>query len=159
MDISESTKEEMIRFSFDIAAEAQRVQNRVSGRVVREFAPKRAIQEINELMQNQPTFIVENPGAFKVEKVVRAIPQWSDSGAPILTQIVEFTETLRGPTGKLLRLSSKRNYKSKKKTMMTRLHYKNLDFLLTDVPGVLKFLNDVDNSKEGKEKYQARQSS
>ena len=43
--------------------------------------------------------------------------------------------------------------------MMNRLHYKNLDFLLTDVPGVLKFLNDVDDSKEGKEKYKARQSS
>ena len=159
MDISESKKEEMTRFYLDIAAEAQRVQNRVSGRVVRKFAPKRAIQEINELMQNQPTFIVENPASEKVEKVVRAIPQWADSGAPILTQIAEFTETLTGPTGKLLRLSSKRNYKSKIKTMMTRLHYKNLDFLLTDVPGVLKFLDDVDNSKEGKEKYKARQSS
>ena len=135
------------------------MQNRVTGRVTQEFKPKRAIQEINELMQNQPTFIIENPSAVKVEKVVRAIPQWSDSGAPILTQIAEFTETLRGPTGKLLRPSSKNNYKSKIKTMMNRLHYKNLDFLLTDVPGVLKFLDDVDSSKEGKEKYKARQSS
>ena len=42
---------------------------------------------------------------------------------------------------------------------MTRLHCTNFDFLLTDEPGVLKFLNDVDNLKEGKEKYQARQSS
>ena len=42
---------------------------------------------------------------------------------------------------------------------MTRLHYKNLDFLLTDIPGLLKFLDNVDNLKEGKEKYQARQSS
>ena len=158
MDISESEKEEMIRFYLDIAAEAQRVQNRILGRVARDFQPKRAIQEINEMVQNRPTFIVANP-TEKVEKVVRAIPQWADSDAPILTQIQEFTETLTGPTGKLLRLSSKRNYKSKIKTIMTRLHYKNLDFLLTDVPGVLKFLNDVDNSKEGKEKYLARQSS
>ena len=42
---------------------------------------------------------------------------------------------------------------------MNRLHYKNLDFLLTDVPGVLRFLDEVDNSKDGREKYQARQSS
>ena len=159
MDISESEKEEMIRFYLDIAAEAQRVQNRILGRVARDFQPKRAIQEINEMVQKRPTFIVENATSDKVEKVVRAIPQWADSDAPILTQIQEFTETLTGPTGKLLRLSSKRNYKSKIKTIMTRLHYKNLDFLITDVPGVLKFLDDVDNSKEGKEKYLARQSS
>jgi len=101
------------------------------------------------------TCIVENATSDKVEKVVRAIPQWADSDAPILTQIQEFTKTLTGPTGKLLRLISKRNYKSKIKMIMTRLHYKNLDFLITDIPGVLKFLDDVDNSKEGKEKYQA----
>ena len=110
-------------------------------------------------MKNRPTFIVENPATEKVEKVVRAIPQWADSNAPILTQIAEFTETLRGPTGKLLRLSSKNNYKSKIKTIMNRLHYKNLDFLLTEIPGVLQCLDNVDNSKEGKEKYKARQSS
>ena len=67
MDISEKKKEENIRFYLDIAAEAQRVQNRVTGRVSQEFKPKRAIQEINELMQNQPTFIIENAGAVKVE--------------------------------------------------------------------------------------------
>ena len=42
---------------------------------------------------------------------------------------------------------------------MRRLHHTNLDFLLNDVPAVLKFLDDVDNSKEGVEKYRARQSS
>jgi hypothetical protein len=47
-----------------------------------------------------------------VDKVTRAIPEWSDSGALIETQIHEFTETLTGPTRKLLRLSSKINYKS-----------------------------------------------
>ena len=36
-DITESKKEEMIRFYLDIAAEAQRVQNRISGRVARDF--------------------------------------------------------------------------------------------------------------------------
>ena len=74
MDISESEKEEMIRFYLDIAAEAQRVQNRILGRVARDFQSKHAIQEINEMVQNQPTFIVANP-TEKVEKVVRAIPQ------------------------------------------------------------------------------------
>ena len=61
MDLSEKKKEENIRYYLDIAAEAQRVQNRVTGRVAQEFKPKRAIQEINQLMQNQPTFIIENP--------------------------------------------------------------------------------------------------
>jgi len=31
--------------------------------------------------------------------------------------------------------------------------------LISDVPAVIKFLDDVDNSKEGAEKYRARQSS
>ena len=44
-------------------------------------------------MQNQPTFIVENPASEKVEKVVRAIPQWANSGAPILTQIAVYRNT------------------------------------------------------------------
>ena len=68
-------------------------------------------------------------------------------------------ETLQGPTDKLLRLSSKRNNKSKINTIRMRLHYKNLDFLLTDVPEVQNILDDIDNSKESKEKYQAPQSS
>ena len=46
MDITESKKPEMIRFYLDIAAESQCIQNRISGRVVREFEPKRAIEEI-----------------------------------------------------------------------------------------------------------------
>ena len=48
MDIPEPKKEENIRFYLDIAAEAQQVQNRVTGHVVREFAPKRTILEIND---------------------------------------------------------------------------------------------------------------
>ena len=60
--------------------------------------------------------------------------------------------------GKLLRPSSKTNYRSNIKTVMRRLHHTNLDFLISDVPAVLKFLDDVD-SKEGTEKYRARQSS
>ena len=105
MDIPENKKEETVRFYLDIASETQRVINRISGRVVRQFEPKRAIEEINEMVKNRPTFIVENTATPKVEKVTRAIPQWSDSGMPIETQIDEFTETLTGPTGKLLRES------------------------------------------------------
>jgi hypothetical protein len=52
MDISESEIEEMIRFYLDIAAEPQRVQNRILGRVARDLQPKRTIQEINEMVQN-----------------------------------------------------------------------------------------------------------
>ena len=90
---------------------------------------------------------VENIATPKVEKVTRAIPEWSDNGAPIEVQIDEFTETLTGPTGKFLRQSSKTNYRSNIKTVMRRLHHTNLDFLISDVPGILKFLDDV-NSKE-----------
>ena len=75
MDISESKKEEMVRFYLDIASETQRVINRLSGRVVREFEPKRAIEEINEMVKNGPAFIVEN-GTPKVEKITRAIRVW-----------------------------------------------------------------------------------
>ena len=42
---------------------------------------------------------------------------------------------------------------------MNRLHYKTIDFLLSNGPGVLKFLGDMENSKYGAEKYLARQSS
>ena len=108
MDITDSKKQEMIRFYLDIAAESQRIQNRISGRVVREFEPKRAIEEINEIVKNRPTFIAEN-ATPKIEKVVRAIPQWSDSGEPIETQIKAFVETLNGPSGKPLRITSKKS--------------------------------------------------
>ena len=77
------------------------------------------------MVKNRPTFIVENAATPKVKKVSRAIPEWSDSGAPIEVQIDKFTETLTGPTGKLLRQSSKTNYRSNIKTVMCRLHYTN----------------------------------
>ena len=41
---------------------------------------------------------------------------------------------------------------------MTRMHRTNLDFLLTDVPSVLSFLDTVDSSKTGAEAYLSRQS-
>ena len=44
------------------------------------------------MIQKRPTFIVEN--LKPIEKVVRAIPEWSDSGEPILVQIEEFVKTL-----------------------------------------------------------------
>ena len=158
MDIPQNKKEEMIRFYLDIASESQRVQNRIAGRVVRDFEPKKAIEEFNEMIQKRPTFIVEN-ATPKIEKVVRAIPQWADSGEPIHEQIKNFVETLNGPTGKPLRPTSKTNYVSNIKTVMSRMKKTNLDFLLTDVPKVLAFLDEVDNSKTGIEKYKARQSS
>ena len=158
MNIPESKKAEMVRFYLDIAAESQRVSNRIAGRVVREFEPKRAIQDFDEMIKNKPTFIVENDTP-KIEKVVRAIPQWSDSGEPIETQIKAFVETLNGPSGKPLRITSKKGYVSNIKTVMNRMHKTNLDFLLTDVPSVLAFLDTVDNSKTGAEAYLSRQSS
>ena len=129
MDITASKNQEMIRFYLDIAAESQRIQNRISGRVVREFEPKRAIEEINEIVKNRPTFIVEN-ATPKIEKVVRAIPQWSDSGEPIETQIKAFVETLNGPSGKPLRITSKKAYVSNIKTVMNRMHKTDLFFFV-----------------------------
>ena len=116
----------MIRFYLDIASEAQRVTNRVKGRVIKDFEPKKAIDEFNEMIQKRPTVIVEN--LKPIEKVVRAIPEWSDSGEPILVQIEEFVKTLIGPTGKPLRAGSKNLYKSNIKTIMNRLKRLTLIF-------------------------------
>lgn len=55
MNIHESKKKEMIRFYLDIAAENQRVSNRISGRVVREFKPKRDIRELKNTLMNNRT--------------------------------------------------------------------------------------------------------
>ena len=55
MNIHESKKKEMIRFYLDIAAENQRVSNRISGRVVREFKPKRDIRELKNMLMNNRT--------------------------------------------------------------------------------------------------------
>ena len=41
---------------------------------------------------------------------------------------------------------------------MNRMHKTNLDFLLTDVPSVLAFLDTVGSSKTGAEAYLSRQS-
>ena len=126
----------------NIAAEAQQKQNRISERVIKEYEPKRTIQVIDEMLKNKQTFVVENPK--KVKTLARAIPQWSDSGAPIETQIKEFVETLNRSTGK---------------PVMNRLNIKKLHSLLSDVLRVLKFLDDKDDSKTGGLKYLARQSS
>ena len=42
---------------------------------------------------------------------------------------------------------------------MNRMHKTNLDFLLTDAPSVIAFLDKVDKSKTGDEAYLSRQSS
>ena len=42
---------------------------------------------------------------------------------------------------------------------MNRLKKPNLDFLLTDIPKVIDFLNEVDNSQTGQDAHKARQSS
>ena len=45
IDLPENKKEKIVRFYLDIASETQRVINRISGRVVCQFEPKRAIEE------------------------------------------------------------------------------------------------------------------
>ena len=77
----------------DVPAKSQFVQNRISGRVVRECEPKHAIKEINAMVKKLPTFLVQNSTPY--------IPEWSDGAAPIKTQIREITETLLGPLDNL----------------------------------------------------------
>ena len=93
-----------------------------------------------------------------MQNATRPLPVWKDTSDSIDVQIKEFVEILKTPKGTFLRPTSKQNYKSNIKTVMNRMHQKNLDFLL-DVPLVINFLNEVDNSKEGAEKYISRQSS
>ena len=120
----------------------------MTGRVAKEFKSKRPIAEIEEMIQKKQ----------RVENATRPLPVWKDTGASLDEQIKEFLDTLKTPKGTFLRPTSKQNYKSNIKTVMNRMHQKNLDFLL-DVPLVIKFLNETDNSKEGAQKYLSRQSS
>ena len=76
------------------------------------------------MVKNRPTFIVEN-ATPKVEKGIRAIKEWSDSGALMEEQIDKFTQTLTGPIGKLLRPSSIIDKGSNIKTIMPQLHHSN----------------------------------
>ena len=92
-----------------------------------------------------------------VQTVVRAIPQWADSGEPILTQIKAFVETLRVErTNEPLFDTSKSLYTSNIKTMMKRMGQDNLDFVVNDIPGVINFLNETDASIENRSAYNAR---
>lgn len=148
MDLPESEKQETVRFYLQIASETQRLQNSMTGRVAKEFKSKRPIAEIEEMIQKKP----------RVDNTTRPLPVWKDTGASLDEQIKEFVETLKTPKGTFLRPTSKQNYKSNIKTVMNRMHQKDLDFLL-NVPLVTKFLNETDNSKEGAQKYLSRQSS
>ena len=49
MDISDDVKAKAIRFYLDVSSESQRVANRMTGRVVRDFQPLRAIEAINSM--------------------------------------------------------------------------------------------------------------
>ena len=86
--------------------------------------------------------------------MVRAIPQWADSGEPILTQIKAFVQTLTTAkrVNQYLRVLNI-------KTMMQRMNKTNLDFLVTDVPGVIDFLNKTDTPTESRIAYNTRLSS
>ena len=157
MRTSESQKETAKRFYRDIAAEFQRIKNREKGIVKKEFEPKRGIEILEEVLAKKPTIVYEVKEPPKVEKVVRAIPQWADSGEPILTQIKAFVQTLRVErTNEPLSDTSKGLYTSNIKTMMKRMGQDNLDFLVKDVPGVINFLNETDASTENRSAYNAR---
>ena len=82
MRTSDSQKESAKRFYRDIAAEFQRIKNREKGKVKKEFEPKRGIEILEEVLAKRPKVIyeVKAPQEQKVQKVVRAIPQWADSG-------------------------------------------------------------------------------
>ena len=97
MNVPQNEKDDIKRFYLDIAAETQRLKNRVTGKVSREFKPKRAIEEINDMINSKPTVVFQVTEPPKVQKVIRAIPQGNDSGEPILVQMKAFVETLTTP--------------------------------------------------------------
>ena len=83
MVISADVKAEAIRFDLDVSSESQRVANRISGCVVRDFQPLRAIEAINSMFQHQPKVILNIEGMPNVEKVDNAMPILQESSAPI----------------------------------------------------------------------------
>ena len=92
--------------------------------------------------------------------MVCAIPQWAYSGEPILTQIKAFDQTLT--TAKKVEPiseSTKYQYTENIKTMMQRMNKTNLDFLVTDIPGVIEYLNKTDTTTESRIAYNTRLSS
>ena len=162
MRTSDSQKESAKRFYRDIAAEFQRIKNREKGKVKKEFEPKRGIEILEEVLAKRPKVIyeVKAPQEQKVQKVVRAIPQWADSGEPILTQIKAFVQTLTtAKKGEPISDSTKYQYTENIKTMMKRMNQTNLDFLVTDIPGVIDFLNKTDTPTESRIAYNTRLSS
>ena len=54
MDVAQNKKDEIKRFYLYIDSETQRLRNRKSGKVTSDFKPKRAIEEINEMIQSKP---------------------------------------------------------------------------------------------------------
>ena len=71
-----------------------------------------------------------------------------------------FVETLTTPKNKPLSENSKSLYVSNMKTIMGRMKQNNnLDFLVTNVQGLLKYLDDIDDSESGEKKYRARMKS
>ena len=55
------------------------------------------IEKINEMIQNKPTVVFQVTEPPNIQKVVCAIPQWNDSGEPILVQMKAFVEILTTP--------------------------------------------------------------
>ena len=50
MDMQREKIQEIKRFYLDIGAESQRLKNKISGKTIREFIPKRNIKEINDII-------------------------------------------------------------------------------------------------------------
>ena len=72
-------------------------------------------------------------------KVVRAISQWADSGEPILTNKSICSNTNNCKKDEPISESTKYQYTQNIKTMMECMNKTNLDFLVTDIPGVIDF--------------------
>ena len=83
MDVAQNKK---VLSWHETCAETQHLKNRKSGKVSSDFKPKHAIEDINEMVQNKPQVIYQVTEPPKVQKVVRAIPQWADSGDSIAVQ-------------------------------------------------------------------------
>ena len=159
MDINDNIKDEAIRFYLDISAESQRVANRITGRVVRDFQPLRAIEAINSMFQHRPKVIVNIESMPKVEKVDNAMPILPESSASIEDQIDAFVDSGKTRNGKPYSKASKYVYSQNIKTLMQRMREPNLDFLVKKVPQVLAHLDKVDEPSALQDAYHARLSS
>ena len=84
------------------------------------------------------------------------MPHVQESSAPIEEQIKAYLETATTGKGTPLSKTSKYMYRENMKTMMNRMNKTNFDFIVNEVPNMIDYFDQVDNSETGPKKYLAR---